>query len=331
MLVAKASSLQHPAEGLGRMSLPPAAPSVSVIIPVMNEAKNLPWLFARMPDGVAQIIIVDGRSSDETVDVARQLRPHATIVTQSRRGKGNALACGFAAATGDIVVMLDADGSAHPSEIVRFVRTLMEGAEFAKGSRFLPGGGSSDITRLRRLGNYLLSGLVNFLYDTSYSDLCYGYNAFWRKCVGEFSLPAVEGDEPRIGDGFEIETIINLRAARSRLVIAEVPSYESERLHGASNLNAVTDGLRVLGVVLSERFRSAGTPRVDDQPRYVIPALHALQDDGFHVRRTHTDPVPIRSNAALESPPMRPRAPLDPIHSTSNAARVTTRAREFLS
>ena len=256
MPVSTAPLLQHPAEGLGRMSLPAAAPSVSVVIPVMNESKNLPWLFARMPRGVSQILIVDGGSVDGTVEVAEKLCPQATIMRQTRRGKGNALACGVAAATGDIVVTLDADGSAHPSEIVRFVSALMAGAEFAKGSRFLPGGGSSDITRLRRAGNLVLSGLVNYLFKTKYSDLCYGYNAFRRECVSFFSFPPTEGYEEQVGDGFEIETMINVRAARSPLVISEVPSYESNRLHGVSNLNAMSDGLRVLGVVLSERFRS---------------------------------------------------------------------------
>jgi glycosyltransferase involved in cell wall biosynthesis len=303
MFLSRASSLQHPAEGLGRMSLPETAPPVSVVIPVRNEAKNLPWLFARMPLGVAQVVIVDGGSHDGTVDVARGLCPQATFVTQTRRGKGNALVCGFAAATGDIVVMLDADGSAHPSEIVRFVITLMNGAEFAKGSRFLPGGGSSDITRLRRFGNHLLSGLVNHLFSTNYSDLCYGYNAFWRGCVPYFCLPAIDGHEEQVGDGFEIETLINLRAARSPLVVTEVPSYESERLHGVSNLNAVTDGLRVLSVVFSERFKShrpiRHRPVPIDTRADNVTRLTPVRGDDIDSGHMHPSMWPIRR----ETPP----------------------------
>ena len=123
-------------------------PRVSVVIPTLNEARNLPYVFARMPSDIHEVIVVDGHSVDDTLAVARKIRPDVRIVMQTRRGKGNALACGFAAATGDIIAMVDADGSADPGEIPRFVRALLDGADFAKGTRFAKGGGSSDITRI---------------------------------------------------------------------------------------------------------------------------------------------------------------------------------------
>ena len=145
-------------------------PKVSVVIPTLNEARNLPYVFSKLPPALHEVIIVDGRSVDDTVATARRLRPGVRIVTQSRSGKGNALACGFAAATGDIIAMVDADGSADPGEIPAFVEALLGGADYAKGSRFAAGGGSSDITRLRKAGNRVLSGLVNLLCGTRYSD-----------------------------------------------------------------------------------------------------------------------------------------------------------------
>jgi glycosyltransferase involved in cell wall biosynthesis len=230
-----------------------------VVIPALNEARNLPHVFARLPDGLHEVIIVDGNSVDDTVATARRLRPDARIVTQNRSGKGNALACGFAAATGDIVVMVDADGSADPTEIPNFVQALLDGADFAKGSRFVNGGGSCDITRLRRLGNHMLSGLVNLLCRTRYSDLCYGYNAFWRRHVPVFGLDAKTdfptGSGTKLwGDGFEVETLINIRIAQTGLKVKEVASYEHSRIHGVSNLNAASDGLRVLRTILAERY-----------------------------------------------------------------------------
>lgn len=228
-----------------------------MIIPTLNEARNLPHVFAALPDDITEIIVVDGRSTDDTVAVARALRPDVKVVLQNRRGKGNALACGFAAATGDVVVMLDADGSADPREISRFVGALTSGADFAKGSRFIDGGGSADITRIRQWGNRLLNALVNRLYGSRFTDLCYGYNAFWARCLDTFDLSVGEaGDEKLWGDGFEIETLINVRAARRyRAGIVEVPSVEKERIHGVSNLHAVRDGLRVLRTIGSERVR----------------------------------------------------------------------------
>ena len=221
-----------------------------------------------LPPALHEVIVVDGNSVDDTVATARRLRPDVRIVKQTRSGKGNALACGFAAATGDIIAMVDADGSADPGEIPQFVKALLDGADFAKGTRFAAGGGSNDITRLRRLGNRFLSGLVNILCRTGYSDLCYGYNVFWRHCVPVFSLDAqslAPADGMRLwGDGFEIETLINIRIARARLKVAEVGSYEHPRIHGVSNLNAFSDGWRVLRTILVERFfysRRRGTSR----------------------------------------------------------------------
>ncbi len=234
------------------------APRVSVVIPTFNEAQNLPHVFAELPDWLHEVIVVDGRSPDGTAAVARDLRPDAIVIEQTRKGKGNALACGFARVTGDIVVMLDADGSANPGEIERYVAALLAGADFAKGTRFAPGGGSTDITRVRRAGNRVLNGLVNRLYGTQYSDLCYGYNAFWVHCLPYLGLePGERADEMRWGDGFEIETVLNTRVARAGLQVTEVPSFERPRLHGLSNLHAISDGLRVLRAIGEERRRAA--------------------------------------------------------------------------
>jgi glycosyltransferase involved in cell wall biosynthesis len=251
---------------------------VSVIVPALNEARNLPHVFALIPPGVHEVVLVDGRSVDGTVEVARQLRPDVRVVTQNRKGKGNALACGFAAATGDIIAMVDADGSADPGEIPRFVEALLAGADFAKGSRFVQGGGSSDITRFRTLGNRLLTGFFNACYGRKYTDLCYGFNLFWRRCVPVLGLDATSaprpgGDGRLWGDGFEVETLIHVRAARAGLEVTEVPSFEHSRIHGVSNLNAFSDGLRVVRTIFKER-------RLHRQPESAPAPTHVLQQEG---------------------------------------------------
>jgi glycosyltransferase involved in cell wall biosynthesis len=254
-------------------------PTVSVIIPALNEARNLPHVAQRMPAGVDQIVVVDGGSRDDTVTVAQRLWPDAVHLRQTRRGKGNALACGFAAASGDIIVAIDADGSTDPAEIPRFVSALTTGADFAKGSRFIAGGGSHDITRIRRAGNWGLNALVNILFSARYTDLCYGYNAFWRYCLDVIELPDSTTLYPQWGDGFEIETMVNVRAVARGLSIAEVHSHEANRIHGESNLNAVRDGLRVLRTICSEylshhkakAIRASQDSDSDRMPANVIP------------------------------------------------------------
>ncbi len=226
---------------------------VSVVVPAMNEEKNIGQVLSELPDDLHEVILVDGNSKDNTVEAARQAYPDIRVTTQSGRGKGDAFRTGFAAVTGNLVVMLDADGSADPAEIPRFVAALEAGADFAKGSRYMEGGGSADITKLRSLGNSVLSGTANVLHGTNFTDLCYGYNAFWARC-----LPFISLDVP----GFEVETLINLRMASSGMKITEVPSYEKERLHGQSNLKTFRDGFRVLGTIFKEarRRRSIRSP-----------------------------------------------------------------------
>jgi glycosyltransferase involved in cell wall biosynthesis len=231
-----------------------------VVVPALNEARNLELVLPELPD-VHEVIVVDGGSLDDTVETVRRVRPDAILITQTRTGKGNALACGFAAVSGDIVVMFDADGSADPAEIARFVDVLVAGADFAKGTRFRAGGGSTDLTLVRRLGNGALNRHINALFGTDFTDLCYGFNAFWADVLPVLDLPRVDR-RPRAdgsmhwGDGFEIETLINCRIAAAGLRIREVPSFELDRIHGESNLNAISDGLRVLRTMWTEHRRA---------------------------------------------------------------------------
>jgi glycosyltransferase involved in cell wall biosynthesis len=223
-----------------------AAPTVSVVIPTLNEVESLPWVIENLPEWVSEVVIVDGLSTDRTENLARSLRPDVVVVHQYQRGKGAALRAGFAAASGDIVVMIDADGSTDPREMDRFVQALADGADFVKGSRHMEAGGSADFTPLRAAGNKLFVIAANALYGSKFTDLCYGYCAFWRRHVDKLGLTA---------DGFEIETQLVLGALKAGLEIREVPSFELERRAGVSNLNAARDGLRVLRTMIGRDER----------------------------------------------------------------------------
>jgi len=244
-----------------------SAPTISVIVPAMNEAANLPHVLPRIPADVLEVILVDGDSTDDTVAVARSVLPGVRIVKQHGRGKGAALRTGFAAARGDIIVMLDADGSTAPEEIPSFVRALTDGADFAKGSRFLAGAGTADMQLYRKLGNAAFVAMVRLLFGGRYTDLCYGYNAFWRQVVPQLGLD---------GNGFEIETMMNVRALKIGLRIVEIPSFESQRIHGESNLHTIPDGLRVLRTIVRERF-SGGVRAVAPMPSSIamLPVTRA--------------------------------------------------------
>jgi glycosyltransferase involved in cell wall biosynthesis len=231
---------------------------VTVVIPTKNEAANIGWVLSRIPAWVDEVIIVDGLSSDGTVDVARQYLSGIVVVNEERRGKGAAVRAGFAAATGDIVVMIDADGSMDPGEIGRYVTSIQDGADLVKGSRVLDGGGSADLTMLRNLGNRFLLFGANRLFRTRFSELCYGYMAVRRRSIDALAL---------VSDGFEIETEIVVRAVRCGLVISEVPSFEAPRRAGASNLNVARDGLRIVRTLLMVRLNLHRTHALADRER----------------------------------------------------------------
>src|SRR5262249_39035682 len=242
---------------------------VSVVIPTLNEAANLPHVLPRIPGWIDEVILIDSQSTDGTVEVARRLRPDVIIVQQARMGKGAALRAGFAAAQGDIIVTLDADGSTDPAEIPAFVGALLAGADFVKGSRFAQGGGTDDMEWYRRLGNWGLLQLVNWRFGGRFTDLCYGYNAFWRHILPYMNL----GD----ASGFEIETSMNIQALRAGLTVCEVPSLEARRLNGVSKLRTIPDGWR--GVMTIIRLGAArprggavsGTPQGRHVRRAAVP------------------------------------------------------------
>jgi glycosyltransferase involved in cell wall biosynthesis len=246
-----------------------------VVIPTLNEAENLRLLLPVIPDWIHEIIVVDGRSTDHTIEVVESFaqQRRLQLVLETRKGKGAALRAGFAAAVGEVIVAIDADCSMHPCEILLLVAALTAGADFAKGSRFIQGGGTADMSWFRALGNWGLTQIVNVLYRGSFTDLCYGYFAFWRRC-----LPVID---PTC-DGFEVETFIKLQAMKARLRIAEVPSFETLRIHGMSNLHAVPDGIRVLRTILQERYAAArvveGAFRTKDLQsfRSFLPSVAAM-------------------------------------------------------
>jgi glycosyltransferase involved in cell wall biosynthesis len=262
---------------------------VSLIIPTLEEAENLRLVLPSIPTLVDELVVVDGGSTDGSTEVVRQLRPDAVIVSEPRRGKGCALRAGFAAASGDILVMMDADGSMDPNDIVTFVAALHAGADVAKGSRFVQGGGSGDLTFVRTVGNLMLTQAVRLAFGGRYSDLCYGYMAFWRHV-----LPTFVGG----ADGFEVETFLNVRALAAGLRVVEVATYERPRIHGESKLRTFRDGSRVLWTIARERrqLRRArsglGVPRpvvhtigeADETPRALAPTLHVSKNGRAHLR-----------------------------------------------
>lgn len=222
---------------------------VSLLIPALNEAKNIAFLLenkmALLPS-LAEITVIDGGSTDATAHVAAALG--ARIILQKGSGKGDALRQAFEGDhAGDIIVIMDADGSNRPEELPELVGAIVNGADIAKGSRFLKGGGSTDLSFIRKIGNKLFVWVVNRAWSGEYTDLCYGFMAFRRDAVRKL-VPILESKH------FQIETEICIKARKLGLKVVEIPSIELKRRHGNSKLRGFHDSLSIAKAILGELF-----------------------------------------------------------------------------
>lgn len=219
---------------------------VSVVIPTLNEEKNLQMVLEEIKDFFKkrnyeyEIIVVDGYSTDKTVDVAKRF---GCKVLYDNVGKGSALIKGMSVASGDIIITMDADVSQRPVELGLMVEGIRVGYDIVMGSRFIQGGGTEDMPWYRKLGNKFFVFIVNLIWRMNYSDLCYGYRAFRKDVWKKLELKS---------EGFGIETEISIKAAKKRMKVLEVPSFEKKRLYGEGKLKTFRDGLVILKTIMRE-------------------------------------------------------------------------------
>ncbi|MFQ6063894.1 MAG: glycosyltransferase family 2 protein [Candidatus Bathyarchaeia archaeon] len=220
--------------------------NTTIIVPALNESRSISRLLDELKqNGDNHIVVIDGNSVDGTAEVAE--KSGATVILQRGSGKGAALRQAFthSVVDGEIVVVMDADGSMDPKEVPLFISAIEEGADLVKGSRFLSWGRSEDLNLIRRIGNLFFLCLVNWLWSTKYTDLCYGFGAFRKNALKKL-CPHLKSSD------FEIETEICIKAKELGLNIVEVPSIEFKRRHGKSNLNIFRDGWKIIKTIFRE-------------------------------------------------------------------------------
>ena len=215
---------------------------VSIVIPTLDEEGNLDKLLKtiryELNDYNYEIIIVDGYSKDKTVKIAKKYK---VKILYDNAGKGYALIKGFGNSKGNIIVSMDADLSHRPEELKLLINTIKSGYDICMGSRFLNNGGSEDISMIRRIGNKFFVKLINFIYKSNYTDICYGYRSFSRNALKKLSLNE---------KGFGIETEISIMAKKNNLKILEIPSFEKKRYNGSGKLRTLQDGYVILKTIL---------------------------------------------------------------------------------
>jgi glycosyltransferase involved in cell wall biosynthesis len=223
----------------------PTSLNVGVAIPARNEERNIKHVLSQLKQtGFGNILVIDGLSTDDTLEVAEE--NGAKIVMQDGRGKGQAIrqVLNNDYLSSDALVLMDADGSMSASEVPRFVEALVNGADVAKGSRFIEGGGTEDMTGFRKIGNTLMTKAVNIIWSTNYTDLCYGFVAFNKKAIRTLA-PLLESNN------FEIETEIFIKARKLGLKVVEIPSIEYPRINGKSSLHSLRDGFKICKTIFN--------------------------------------------------------------------------------
>jgi glycosyltransferase involved in cell wall biosynthesis len=218
-------------------------PQVSVVIPCLNEAENIEQCVSRAHAVIdahaiaGEVIVVDNGSEDGSGDLARAAG--ATVVEEPRRGYGQAYLSGFEVASGDYIVMIDADLTYDFDEIPRFLDELDQGAELVMGNR-LRGVQPGAMSLMSRIGNPLLSGFLNLVYRTPIGDAHCGMRALRRDLLSTLDLHST---------GMEFASEMVIRAARRGVRIAEIPIQLHPRA-GKSKLSPLQDGWRHLRLML---------------------------------------------------------------------------------
>lgn len=221
---------------------------VSLIIPTKDESGVIGSVLKEVPRNIIdEIIVIDGHSTDTTGEEAKaQLRPgEDKFILQKKKGFGSALLQAFKIAKGDVVVIMNADGSHNPKDIPALLKKIGQGYEYVMASRYMKEGRSDDDTIVRFIGNRTLTFLTNLFYGVNVTDSLFFYTAITRKGLNKlhFSSPGFE---------FCIEMLI--KANKDGLKFAEVPVIERRRFSGKSKVNALSAGWKILMVILREKL-----------------------------------------------------------------------------
>ncbi len=230
---------------------PADQPTCSVIVPARNEMGNIQGALSRLPQlgRHTEVIFVEGHSRDRTWEeiqrVVQEYEGPFTVkaLQQTGKGKGDAVRLGFAEATGDVLMILDADLTVQPEDLPHFMDVISRGnGEFINGTRLVYPCSGEAMPWINALANKFFSLVFSFLLDQPIKDTLCGTKVLWRQDYERIAAGrSYFGDFDPFGD-FDLL----FGAAKLNLHIVDVPVRYQPRFYGSSNINHVREGLRLL-------------------------------------------------------------------------------------
>jgi len=217
---------------------------VSAVIITLNEVGSIGRVLEEIPrDCVDEIVVVDGRSSDGTAELVRKLGYN--VIVQKEKGYGTAFMEGARHATGDVLVLMNGDGSMDPKEIPKFLDQVKKGYKVVFGSRYAKGARSADDTIITYVGNKIFTFLTNFLCGVGISDCLFMYVVVRKDVLESLGMRSWS---------FEFCIEFPIKVHKKKYKFAQVPCFERKRFCGTKKVNAFFDGLRILWVIIREAF-----------------------------------------------------------------------------
>lgn len=204
----------------------------TLIIPAYNEEKGLPLVIEECQDKVDEIVVVDDGSTDNTYEVAKKYKV-SLVKHEKNMGKVAAIRTGISHATGDIIILMDADYTYPAKHIPELVNKFDEGAELVLGSRFLDG--INNMPLLNIIGNRIFSAVAAYISCVNITDGQTGFRAFKRDMFSKLDVRA---------GSLEYETKMTVKAAKLGYRIVEIPIEYRIRV-GKSKLKPIQDGLKM--------------------------------------------------------------------------------------
>lgn len=232
--------------------MPPHPLTFCLLIPTLNEVEGLRVILPRIDRSLfAQVLVVDGGSTDGTIEYCRE--QGLTVLIQPKKGLPDAEDFAFRHMTTDAMILFTPDGNSLPELLPALIAKLGEGYDMVIASRYLGKARSEDDDAFTGFGNWMFTKIINLLFGGRYTDTLVGLRAYTLAAIRRMQLPGMAEATPfraRFPLLNSWETGASIRAARMKLKVTEIPGDEPARIGGVRKLSIIRNGFGTLGQIL---------------------------------------------------------------------------------